>query len=174
MNEPKDVSQQHGGIDISGDAHVGVEGDLVGGDKTVQGNEYHTEGNMNVVTIGAGAKVGQVAAGSHITQTNIVTGDEKADLADKLEQVNRRLQALSRGLDEDKQELTLLQFEKLKNELTRTEGAPDSETIQRVTNGLLRNVPLLGGPLGVVFQTSAAQKILARAGMRDWANERFK
>lgn len=50
-----------GGINISGGSiHVG--GDIVSGDKIVHGDQ-------NTVNIGAGATVGQVAAGKNITQT---------------------------------------------------------------------------------------------------------
>lgn len=71
MDEQNLSNTQHGGIDISGDAHAGVGGDMVGGDKIVHGDEYSADGDVNVVTIGAGARVGQVAAGKHITQTHI-------------------------------------------------------------------------------------------------------
>ncbi|TAH51164.1 MAG: CHAT domain-containing protein [Chloroflexota bacterium] len=66
-----------GGINISGGTiHVG--GDMVAGDKVVHGDEIHAGGDVNTVTIGAGASVGQVAAGSNITQTQ---GASAQDLA---------------------------------------------------------------------------------------------
>lgn len=57
----------HGGVSISGEARVSVRGDIVGGDKIV-GSEQHAAGDMNIVTIGAGAQVGKVAAGKNIIQ----------------------------------------------------------------------------------------------------------
>lgn len=59
--EKKGNGGNRGGINISGGSiHVG--GDIVSGDKIVHGDQ-------NTVNIGAGATVGQVAAGKNITQT---------------------------------------------------------------------------------------------------------
>ncbi len=68
-----------GGINISGGT-VNIKGDMVGGDKIVQGDVFDNDGDVNIVTIGAGANVGQVAAGKNITQTN-TQGTSAQDLA---------------------------------------------------------------------------------------------
>ena len=58
---------RRGGVNISGNAQVSAR-DFLSGDKTVQGDEISAEGDVNIVTIGAGARVGQVAAGKNISQ----------------------------------------------------------------------------------------------------------
>lgn len=163
---------QHGGINLSG-GNISAGRDLIGGDKIVQGDEYDVQGDINTVTIGAGAQVGQVAAGRSITQTLIMGKDEREDLAEKLEQVSRALHALQGKLDADKLELAQYKLRDLQNELTRTDGAYNRPGIERAANGLLKNAPPLGGPLGAVFQTMAAQKILAQVGASDWAAQNF-
>jgi hypothetical protein len=59
---------RRGGVNISGNAQVSAR-DFFSGDKTVQGDDISAEGDVNIVTIGAGARVGQVAAGKNISQT---------------------------------------------------------------------------------------------------------
>lgn len=173
MEEKSSQGKSRGGINISGDAHISFGGDMVSGDKVVQGDDYHAAGDINRIDIGANAQVGQVAAGNNIAQTNIVNPAEKNDLAAKLGEVNTTLQALAAKLDATKLELAKYQLEQLQDELTGTDGAPNSKIIMRAADGLLTNVPALGGPLGVVFRSAAAQKMLARAGAVDWAQERF-
>ena len=75
--EPEGNKGNRGGINISGGSiHVG--GDVVSGDKIVHGDEIR--GDVNTVNIGAGATVGQVAAGKNITQSQGVSGQDLAAL----------------------------------------------------------------------------------------------
>lgn len=164
---------RRGGINISGNSHISVGGDMVSGDKIVNGDEYHAAGDINRIDIGANAQVGQVAAGNNITQTNIVNPAEKTELAAKLQEVSGALQLLAARLDATKLEFANYQWEQLQEELTRSDGAPNGKNIMRAANGLLSNVPDIGGPLGVVLRTAAAQKLLAQAGATDWATEKF-
>lgn len=50
----------HGGMKIRGRARVRVKGDVVGGDKIVQGDEINAGGDANVANIGADAIVGDI------------------------------------------------------------------------------------------------------------------
>ncbi len=80
-----------GGINISG-GNIHVGGDVVNGDKIVQGDEIHAGGAVNVVNIGAGAQVGQVAAGNNITQTQGASAQDLAALFNAIyKQIDARL-----------------------------------------------------------------------------------
>ncbi len=174
MPEQEPEKKSRGGISISGDARIHFDGDMVSGDKIVQGDEYHVGGDLNRIEIGAGAQVGQVAAGRNISQINQPSPAEKNELAEKLAQLTQALQAVSAQLDASKFELAKYQLEQFQEELLNASATPNVKTLLRAADGLKNNVPLLGGPLGAVFQTAAAQKMLAQAGASDWANERFK
>lgn len=73
------MESKHGGINISGGT-LNVQGDMVGGDKIVQGDEIHAGGNVNIANIGAGAQVGQFAQGDNITQTQGASAQDLAAL----------------------------------------------------------------------------------------------
>lgn len=82
MSNQQNAKQEQparGGINISG-GNIHVGGDVVNGDKIVQGDEIHAGGAVNVVNIGAGAQVGQVAAGNNITQTQGASAQDLAAL----------------------------------------------------------------------------------------------
>lgn len=164
---------RRGGINISGNSHISVGGDMVRGDKIINGDEYHAAGDINRIDIGAGAQVGQVAAGNNITQTHIVNPAEKNELDARLKEVSGALQLLAARLDATKLEFANYQLEQLQEELTRTDGAPNGKNLTRAANGLLSNVPALGTVLGAVFQSAAGQKLLAQAGATEWAKEKF-
>lgn len=50
----------HGGMKIRGRARVRVKGDVVGGDKNVQGDEINAGGDASVVKVGVSATVGDI------------------------------------------------------------------------------------------------------------------
>ncbi|RIK30841.1 MAG: hypothetical protein DCC52_06340 [Chloroflexi bacterium] len=94
MSNQQNAKQEQparGGINISGNAKIHVGGDMVNGDKIVQGDEIHAGGAVNVVNIGAGAQVGQVAAGNNITQTQ---GASAQDLAALFSAIYKQIDAL--------------------------------------------------------------------------------
>jgi len=94
MSNQQNAKQEQparGGINISGNAKIHVGGDIVNGDKNVQGDEIHAGGAVNVVNIGAGAQVGQVAAGNNITQTQ---GASAQDLAALFSAIYKQIDAL--------------------------------------------------------------------------------
>lgn len=95
---------RRGGVNISGNANVRVGRDIVGGDKIVQGDEYDVDGDMNVVTIGAGAQVGQVAAGRSITQTQ-QQGASAQDLAALFKTVYQTIDRRAEDANVDKDDL---------------------------------------------------------------------
>lgn len=160
------------GINISGSAQVSAGRDIIGGDKIVQGDDYDVEGDMNVVTIGAGAQVGQVAAGRGIQQTS-GSAAEQNDLAAKLVEAQRALQAARAQVDPNKLALADFQWQLLQTELTRTDGAPSGATLTAAADGLLAIVPALREPLGALLKSPAAQRILNAAGAADWLRKRF-
>lgn len=164
---------RHGGITFGGNAQVHVGGDIVSGDKNVSGDEYNVQGDVNTVTIGAGAQVGQVAAGRNITQTQGGAANEAAELAQKLGDVNRALQAARAGIDPSKLALAEFQFTLLQSEVTRTEGTPSGTTIAQAADGLLASAPMLRDSLQALFTSSSGKQLLARAGAADWAKQRF-
>jgi|GEM_PF-1073118 len=167
-------STRHGGITISGTAQVSAGRDFVSGDRNVQGDEYDVEGDINTVTIGAGATVGQVAAGHHITQTQGGGSQtDTADLAQKLMEVRRALHDAQAQLDASKIALADFQLQLLETELTKTGSAPSGATIMTAADGLLANAPMLNALLGALFHTTAAQRILQQTGASDWAKKRF-
>ena len=143
---------------------------MIGGDKIVHGDEYDVAGDVNNVTVGAGAQIGQFAVGRNINQTSITSyQDEKKELADKLEQLVHALQALEAKLDASTIQIGTVRSKP--DQLARTDGAYNVERIQKAADGLVKNAPAIGGPLGAALQTAAAQKILAQAGATDWAKE---
>ncbi len=167
-------SSRHGGITIAGAAHVSAGGDFVSGDKNVQGDEYDVEGDINTVTIGAGATVGQVAAGHHITQMQGGSSQtDTADLAQKLMEVHRALHDAQAQLDASKIALADFQLQLLETELTKTGTVPSGGTIMTAADGLLANAPMLRASLRALFQTTGAQRILQQAGASDWVKKRF-
>jgi hypothetical protein len=146
---------------------------MVGGDRIVQGDDISAEGDVNIVSIGAGAHVGQAAAGKNITQSSLAAMQETNDLAEKLLGVNRALQNARPQLDAAKIALAEFQLQLLQNELTKTEGAVSGSTITSAADGLEQGIPQLKDALGALFRTTAAQKILAQAGAGDWLKKRF-
>lgn len=104
MDEQDQTNTQHGGIDISGDPHVSVGGDMVGGDKIVNADEYNADGDVNVVTIGAGARVGQVAAGKYITQTHTQNNSPK-NKSELFEAIRDKIDARPPDANVDKDEI---------------------------------------------------------------------
>jgi len=94
MSNQQNAKQEQparGGINISG-GNIHVGGDVVNGDKIVQGDEIHAGGAVNVVNIGAGAQVGQVAAGNNITQTQGASAQDLAALFNAIyKQIDARL-----------------------------------------------------------------------------------
>ncbi len=163
----------HGGISFGGSAQVTVKGDMVAGDKNVQGDEYHVEGDVNTVTIGAGAQVGQAAAGRGISQAQGGAPNDAADLAQKLTDASRALQAARSNLDPSKIALAEFQLSLLQNELTRTDGTPSGATIVQAADGLLAAAPVLRDSLAALFSSPAGRRVLERAGAADWAAKRF-
>jgi len=95
---------RRGGVNISGNPNVRVDRDIVGRDKIVQGDEYDVDGDMNVVTIGAGAQVGQVAAGRNITQTQ-QQGASAQDLAALFKTVYQTIDRRAEDANVDKDDL---------------------------------------------------------------------
>lgn len=165
------AEERRGGVNISGDARVSVGRDIVGGDKIVNGDEYDVAGDMNTVTIGAGAHVGQVAAGRHIQQSAGGGAGEQDELKRRLEELERALAGARGQLDAGRVALTDFQLSLLVAELSKSEGTPSATAITTAADGLVGTVPALGGPLGAVFKTKAGQGTLARAGLTDWAKK---
>ena len=89
MSDNNATSKKSNGVNISGGT-VNVTGDLVGGGKTVHGDEINADGDVNIVNIGAGAQVGQVAAGRNISQTQ---GASVQDLAALFNAIYKQIDA---------------------------------------------------------------------------------
>ncbi|MCC7162672.1 MAG: CHAT domain-containing protein [Anaerolineae bacterium] len=103
MADEKKSGKSGGGINIGGNARVSVGRDMIGGDKNVQGDDIFAEGDINTVTIGAGATVGQVAAGRNNTQIN--QGADLKDLAALFQTVYKQVDARPDDPDIDKDEI---------------------------------------------------------------------
>jgi hypothetical protein len=99
-NEPK----SRGGINIGGSANVSVGRDLIGGDKHVEGDDVSAGGDVNIVRIGAGSQVGQVAAGKNITQTS-QQGASGQDLVALFNAINQKVDARPEDPNVDKGEI---------------------------------------------------------------------
>lgn len=173
MSDNKDTSgkpAQRGGINITG-GNVSVGRDMVAGDKIVHGDEIDTGGgDFNSVNIGAGAQVGQVAAGRNITQAS-GGANEKNDLRQKLADLTAAVEAMRNQVDARSFKLGTYQLKDLEAELLRTEGTPSGANLIEAAQGLVESFPAIGGPLGAVLKTAAAQKALAAAGVSDLATK---
>ena len=100
-DDKKSGARTKSGITIK-DSHVNTTGDIVGGSQNFYGNQY--KGDENTVTIGAGATVGQVAAGSGITQVN--QGADLKDLAALFQSVYKQIDNRPAADDIDNDEIT--------------------------------------------------------------------
>lgn len=159
----------HGGINITGDAHVSAGRDIIGGDKIIEGDDV--AGDVNTVTIGAGAQVGQVAAGRNISQSQGGAQNDAADLAQKILDLKHNLRDAQAQLDASNVALANFQLQLLETELTGS--APSGGTIMTAADGLAAIAPMLVPSLGALFHTAAAQRIVQQAGIGDWAKKRF-
>lgn len=129
MSNQQNAKQEQparGGINISGNAKIHVGGDIVNGDKNVQGDEIHAGGAVNVVNIGAGAQVGQVAAGNNITQTQ---GASAQDLAALFSAIYKQIDALPNERNADKSDIKDA-VKKIETEAAKGEQA-SSTTVER-------------------------------------------
>lgn len=79
MSNPGSTGSRNSGVNISGTPNIQAR-DIIGGDKNVQGDDISASGDVNVVNIGAGAQVGQVAAGKNISQNQGATAHDLAAL----------------------------------------------------------------------------------------------
>ena len=144
---------------------------MVAGDKIVHGDEIDTGGgDFNSVNIGAGAQVGQVAAGRNITQAS-GGANEKNDLRQKLADLTVAVEAMRNQVDARSFKLGTYQLKDVEAELRRTEGTPSGANLIEAAHGLVESFPAIGGPLGAVLKTAAAQKALAAAGVSDLATK---
>jgi len=138
----------------------------------------HTEGDVIIANVGAGAR--NVAVGKNITQQIIETLGEptpqdRALIEQRFEQLFAMLdgaQIAPRTAGRAEAEL-----ERLQEELSKTaEGeTPDADTITRIGDWLLENVPELAAALAELFGMAAVGRGLAKAGVAavKWARERF-
>lgn len=163
---------RRGGINISGNARVSVGRDMVEGDKIVHGNDINTGGgDFNSVNIGAGATVGQVAAGRNISQSGGSAADERKELQQKLADLTAAIEGLRSQTDARSFKLATYQLKDLEAELIRTDGTPSGAMVTEAVQGLVETFPAIGGPLGAVLKTAAAKKALANAGVSDLATK---
>lgn len=79
MSNPGSAGGRNNSVNFSGNANVTAR-DISGGDKNVQGDDISAGGDVNVVNIGAGAQVGQVAAGKNISQNQGAAAHDLAAL----------------------------------------------------------------------------------------------
>jgi hypothetical protein len=173
MDDQDKQSPRQGGVNITG-GQVSVGRDLVGGDRVTHGDEYDVGGDVNIVSIGAGAQVGQAAAGKDIRQSSGSAGAGSPDtLPQRLLELNAALQAARAQVDPSKLALAEFQLQLLQNELTKVDGTPSGSSITTAADGLLAIVPALRGPLTAVMSTPAARTRLKQAGVEPWARERF-
>ncbi|MBI4670583.1 MAG: CHAT domain-containing protein [Chloroflexi bacterium] len=128
---------RRGGVNISGNARVSAR-DIVGGDKIVQGDEYDVDGDMNVVTIGAGAQVGQVAAGRNITQTQ-QQGASVQDLAALFKTIYQTIERRADDPNVDKDEIKS-KVKQIETEAAKGESANVSK-VERWLNDLKNIAP---------------------------------
>lgn len=112
MQEEREAKREgRGGINISGGSiHVG--GDIVSGDKIVHGDQ-------NTVNIGAGATVGQVAAGRNITQTQ---GASVQDLAALFNAIYKQIDARASDPNVERSEIRD-NVKNIENEIAKGENA---------------------------------------------------
>jgi hypothetical protein len=103
-DETKSESKPRGGINISGNANVSAGRDIVAGDKHVEGDDVSAGGDVNIVRIGAGSQVGQVAAGKNITQ-NSQQGVGGQDLVSLFNAINKQVDARPAHPNVDKDEI---------------------------------------------------------------------
>jgi hypothetical protein len=182
VSESKDSER---GIDTGGGAYIGgslnVGGDFVGRDKVVHGDEVRGNkigGDSIVANIGSGAK--NVAVGKNITQTiTEQVGPPQPDDKPAIEaQLQRLLVALNTASIEPRTAGRAEGYiEDLQGELTKTgkDETPDSNTITKASDWLLKNVPELTTALGELFGMPAVGRILAKTGEAtiEWVRQRF-
>lgn len=135
-------------------------------------------GSVIVGTVGAGAK--NVAIGQNITQIiseslGPPTPDDQALIAAQFQRIVGALDAAS--IEPRTAGRAEANLETLQNELTKMgeEEQPDANTITRVGDWLLDNVPEIAQLLGELFGLPAVGRVLGKAGERtlQWVRQRF-
>ncbi len=148
------------GDEVKGDK---VMGDKIQGDK-VQGHK--AGGDVIVATVGAGAQ--NVAIGKNIQQTINQLGAPTPDDRQAIEKQFERLTALLNQSTIDPRKAGRVEgdLETLKAELTKTDAneTPNANTIRRVGDWLLDNVPELAQAVTELFGLPAVAKVLGKAG----------
>jgi hypothetical protein len=102
--EEKQSSKPGRAVTIRDNAHVNFEGDFAAGNINIGGDRITSEGDVNVVHVGANARVGQVAAGKNITQTS-QEGVGGQDLVSLFNAINKQVDARPEDPNVDKDEI---------------------------------------------------------------------
>lgn len=135
-------------------------------------------GSLIIGTAGAGAR--NVAVGQHFVQINNdqlgpPTPDDKAIIQAHVQRISAALDAAA--IDARTLGRAEANLETLENELTKTgEGEqPDANTITRVGDWMLDNVPELVQALSELFGLPAVGRVLSKAGegALQWVRQRF-
>ncbi len=119
-DDPKTDKPARGGINISG-GNVSAGRDIVAGDKTVSGDDISAGGDVSIVSIGAGAQVGQAAAGKDISQTS-QSGTNPQELTALFNAINKQVDARPPDPNVDKDEIQDT-LEQIKKEASKGESA---------------------------------------------------
>lgn len=173
--EDQEKNKARGGVNISGDAKVTAR-DIVGGDKDVE-TEYDVAGDLNIVTIGAGAQAGQIAVGRGHTQMQGGASVESSEdtVSDALFELRGAFEEARPQLDPSTIPLVEFQLQLLEVELGKDESKemPIGSVIIRAGDGLWSAAPVLRPAVKTFFSNPAVRRVVERAGVGDWASNTF-